>query len=69
MAIGALVGLVTFLTWVYLGSGPGRYEWVDSAVVMVPSTLLGALVGAAIAPSAAARRGRRRPARTSAKAR
>ena len=49
MAIGALVGLVTFLAWAYLGSGPGRYEWVDSAVVMGPFVLLlGALVGAAI---------------------
>ena len=49
MASGALVGLLTLLAWAYLGSGPGRYEWVDSAVVLGPfGLLLGALVGAVI---------------------
>ncbi|MEP6760891.1 MAG: hypothetical protein ABJA93_05955 [Sporichthyaceae bacterium] len=49
MATRAVVGLLGFLAWAYLGSGPGRYEWVDSAVVLGPfGLLLGALVGAGI---------------------
>jgi len=49
VAIGAVVGALAFLVWAYAGSGQDRYEWLDTAVVMVPfGLLLGALVGAVI---------------------
>jgi hypothetical protein len=47
--IGAAAGTVVGVAWAYFGSGSGRYEWIDVAIVLGPiGLLLGALVGVVI---------------------